>query len=96
MKSPMKTCLEHPLLWAFLNMKLVQVEMILTCDDKIAQVKRVYYITILCHLMYSVTIIYSVLYLEILCCGKCSVVYLLNDGLTCCSESAISFSFKYC
>ena len=25
MKSPMKTCLEHPLLWAFLNMKLVQV-----------------------------------------------------------------------
>ena len=24
-KSPFKTCLEHPLLWAFLNMKLVQV-----------------------------------------------------------------------
>ena len=39
MKSPMKTCLEHPLLWAFLNMKLVQVEMILrghTCDDIVA------------------------------------------------------------
>ena len=81
----MKTCLEHPLLWAFLNMKLVQVEMILrghTCDDIVAKVKRVYYITILCHLMYSVTIIYSVLYLEILCCGKCSVVYLLDDGLS--------------
>ena len=38
--SPFKTALEHPLLWAFLNMKLVQV-------------KRFYYFTILCHLVYS-------------------------------------------
>jgi hypothetical protein len=38
--SPFKTKLEHPLLWAFLNMKLVQV-------------KKFYYFMILCHLVFS-------------------------------------------
>ena len=38
--SHFKTTLEHPLLWAFLNMKLVQV-------------KRFYYFTIMCHLVFS-------------------------------------------
>ena len=41
--SPFKTTLEHPLLWAFLNMKLVQV-------------KKFYYFTILCHLVFSLLI----------------------------------------
>ena len=38
--SSFKTTLEHPLLWAFLNMKLVQV-------------KKFYYFTIICHLVFS-------------------------------------------
>ena len=38
--SPFKTMLEHPLLWAFLNMKLVQV-------------KKFHYFTIFCHLLFS-------------------------------------------
>ena len=41
--SPFKTTLEHPLLWAFLNMKLVQV-------------KKFYYFTIICHLVFSLLI----------------------------------------
>ena len=56
--SPFKTMLEHPLLWAFLNMKLVQV-------------KKFHYFTIFCHLLFSAGLsAYSSIIFNQLCPGE--------------------------